>query len=175
MSRHLMLAAAAGAMVLGGTSSVAKPVDTTVPQQIQRLLACRSVADSAARLACYDKETQTVAGAFSTGDVVALDREKVRTTRRTLFGFHVPTLGNVFGGDDNEVKQVEGVLAGVGTNRDGGYIFRLADGARWSQTDGKPIAMEPQSGDKVVIRRGAMGSYFLSVDRQPGVRVERLN
>jgi hypothetical protein len=170
-----MLAAAAGAMILGTTASSGKPVDTTVPLQIQRLLACRSVTDNAARLACFDKETQTVAGAFSTGDVVALDREKVRSTRRTLFGFHVPTLGNVFGGDDSEIKQVEGVVAAVDGNADGGYIFRLQDGARWSQTDGKPIALEPRRGDKVVIRRGAMGSYFLSVERQPGVRVERLN
>jgi hypothetical protein len=175
MSRYVMVAAAAGAMILGTTASSAKPVDTTVPLQIQRLLACRAVTDNAARLACFDKETQTVAGAFSTGDVVALDREKVRSTRRTLFGFHVPTLGNVFGGDDNEIKQVEGVVAAVDGNADGGYIFRLQDGARWSQTDGKPIALEPRRGDKVVIKRGAMGSYFLSVERQPGVRVERLN
>jgi hypothetical protein len=131
--------------------------------------------DNAARLACFDKETQTVAGAFSTGDVVALDREKVRSTRRSLFGFHVPTLGNVFGGDDNEIKQVDGVVAAVDGNADGGYIIRLEDGARWSQTDGKPIALEPRRGDKVVVRRGAMGSYFLSVGGQPGVRVERLN
>ena len=95
MSRHVMLAAAAGAMILGAGASAAKPVDTSVPQQIQRLLACRSVMDNAARLACFDKETQTVAGAFSTGDVVALDREKVRSTRRSLFGFHVPTLPSV--------------------------------------------------------------------------------
>ena len=175
MSRHVMLAAAAGAMILGAGASAAKPVDTSVPQQIQRLLACRSVMDNAARLACFDKETQTVAGAFSTGDVVALDREKVRSTRRSLFGFHVPTLGNVFGGDDNEIKQVDGVVAAVDGNADGGYTIRLEDGARWSQTDGKPIALEPRRGDKVVVRRGAMGSYFLSVGGQPGVRVERLN
>ena len=175
MGRHLMLAAVATVMLLGGPVQAKKPAETDVPQQIQRLLACRSLTDNAARLACFDKETQTVAGAFSSGDVVALDRDKVRSTKRTLFGFHVPTLGSVFSGGDDEIKQVEGVIAGVGTNGDGGYIFRLADAARWSQTDGKPIALEPRNGDKVVIRRGPMGSYFLSVGRQPGVMVERLN
>ncbi|HEX8841810.1 MAG TPA: hypothetical protein VF757_05870 [Sphingomicrobium sp.] len=175
MRKYLMAAAAAAGLILAGTADAGKPVNTTVPAQIQRLLACRSVTDNAARLACFDRETQTVAGAFSSGDVVALDREKVRSTRRSLFGFHIPTLGNVFGGGEDEIKQVEGVLAGVGTNADGGYVFRLEDGARWSQTDGKPIALEPQRGDKVLIKRGAMGSYFLSVGRQPGVRVERLN
>jgi hypothetical protein len=173
MSRYLMLAAAGMGMLLGGSAYAKKPAETDVPQQIQRLLACRSLTDNAARLACFDKETQTVAGAFSGGDIVALDRVKVQSTRHSLFGFHVPTLGNVFGGD--ELNQIESVIAGVGTNADGGYIFRMADGARWSQTDGKPIALEPRNGDKVTIKRGAMGSYFLTVGRQPGVRVERLN
>jgi hypothetical protein len=174
MSKYL-IAAAGMALVLCGTADARKPVDTAVPAQIQRLLGCRSVTDNAARLACFDRETQTVAGAFSGGDLVALDREKVRSTKRTLFGFHVPSLGSVFGGGEDEIKQVEGVIAGVSTNRDGGYVFHLQDGARWSQTDSRSIALEPQRGDKVLIKRGAMGTYFLSVDRQPGVRVERLN
>ena len=64
MVKHLMAAAAVG-LIMGGTATAAKPVETSVPAQIQRLLACRSVTDNAARLACFDKETQTVAGAFS--------------------------------------------------------------------------------------------------------------
>src|SRR5689334_13271033 len=172
MGKYLMAAAAAG-LILGGTAVAGKPVNTAVPAQIQRLLACRSVTDNAARLACFDRETQTVAGAFSGGDIVALDREKVRSTRRTLFGFHVPTLGNVFGGD--ELDQVEGVVAAVGMNRDGGFLIALQDGARWSQTDDRPIALEPQRGDKVTIKKGSLGNYFLSVGKQPGIKVERVN
>lgn len=174
MRRTLMVTAALG-MMLAPPASARKPQQSAVPAQIQRLLACRSLTDNGARLACFDRETQTVAGAFSSGDVVALDREDVRSTKRTLFGFHVPSLGSVFGGGDDEIKQVEGVIAGVGTNRDGGYVFALQDGARWSQTDDKPIALEPQRGDKVVIKKGAFGAYFLSVGHQPGVKVERLN
>jgi topoisomerase IA-like protein len=60
-------------------------------------------------------------------------------------------------------------------NADGGYIFRLADGSRWTQMDGKPIAVEPRTGDKVVVKKGVLGSYILSVARQPGVKVKRIN
>lgn len=172
MNRYLMAAAALG-MSLAATADAKKPPNADVPAQIQRLLACRSVTDNAARLACFDRETQAVAGAFSGGDIVALDREKVRSTRRTLFGFHVPTLGNVFGGE--ELQQVEGVVADVGMNRDGGYLIALQDGAKWSQTDDRPIALEPQRGDKVTIKKGAFGNYFLSVGKQPGIKVERVN
>ena len=169
------MAAAALGLILAAPADAKKAASADVPAQMQRLLACRSVTDNAARLACFDKEAKTVAGALSGGDLVAIDREKVRSAKRSLFGFHVPTLGSVFGGSDEDVKEIEGVVAGVGNNRDGGYIIRLEDGARWSQTDSRPIALEPQRGDKVVIKRGSFGNYFLSVNRQPGIKVERLN
>lgn len=173
MSKYL-LAAAAFAGAVSGTAAAKNPIQTQVPPQLQRLLACRGMSDGAARLACFDREAGVTAQGFASGDLVAADREKIRSSKRTLFGLPIPNLG-LFGDDGNDVKQVEGVLAGTGFNRDGGYTFRLEDGARWSQTDSKPIALAPRRGDKVVVKRGAMGSYFLSVKGRPGVKVERLN
>jgi hypothetical protein len=172
MGKYL-IAAAALAMV-GASAAAKNPIPTQVPPQLQRLLACRSMSDGAARLACFDREAGAAAQGFARGDIVAVDREKIRSTKKTLFGLAMPNLG-LFGDDGNELKQVEGVLAGAGFNRDGGYIFRLQDGARWSQTDDKPLALPPRPGDKVVVKRGTMGSYFLTVGRQPGVKVQRLN
>ncbi|MEO8547463.1 MAG: hypothetical protein ABI422_03755 [Sphingomicrobium sp.] len=172
MSRYLIVAAALA--MVGGSASAKQPIPAQVPPPLQRLLACRSQSDGAARLACFDRESGAAAQGFASGDIVAVDREKIRSTKRTLFGLSIPNLG-IFGDDESELKQVEGVLSGAGFNRDGGYIFRLQDGARWSQTDSKPIAIAPRAGDKVVVKRGAMGSYFLSIGHQPGVKVQRLN
>lgn len=172
MGKYLIAVAALA--VVGGSATAKQPIPAQVPPQLQRLLACRSQSDGAARLACFDREAGAAAQGFASGDIVAVDREKIRSTKRSLFGFTIPNLG-IFGDDGNELKQVEGVLAGAGFNRDGGYIFRLQDGARWSQADDKPFAVAPRPGDKVVVKRGAMGSYFLSVARQPGVKVQRLN
>ena len=36
-------------------------------------------------------------------------------------------------------------------------------------------AVAPKSGDKVVVKKGALGSYIMSVARQPGVKVKRIN
>jgi hypothetical protein len=167
--------AGAAAPVLATAAPPKLQMQTEVPVPVQRLLACRNLADPAARLACFDRETGSVATAITNRDLVAVDREKVRSTKRSLFGFAIPNLG-VFGDDGNDqVNQIDGVLAGSGWNRDGGFTFRLTDGARWSQTDGKPIALEPRQGDKVVIKRGVLGSYTLSVAGQPGVKVQRLN
>lgn len=146
------------------------------PAQVNSLLACRSIADAAARLECFDKSSATLSDAVAKRDLVVFDRESVRKTKRGLFGFGIPNLG-IFGDDNDEVeiKQVEGAIVSTTFNADGGYIFRLADGSRWTQMDGKPIALPPRSGDKVVVKRGALGSYTLSIERQPGVKVRRIN
>ena len=169
---------AVGAMAMLGpvAASAQKPGDGPPPGQIQGLLECRGIADSAARLACYDKAASVIGDAVSRKDLVVFDRESVRKTKRGLFGLSIPDLG-IFGDEDDavEIKQIEGEIVSTAMNGDGGYIFRLADGSRWTQTDGKPIAMPPESGDKVVVKKGTLGSYILSVARQPGVKVKRIN
>ena len=146
------------------------------PAQINALLDCRAITDPAARLDCYDKAAAVVGDAVAKRDLVVFDRESVKKTKRGLFGFSIPNLG-IFGDDnaDVEIKQIDGEVVSTAFNGDGGYIFRLADGSRWSQIDGKTIAVAPRTGDKVVVRKGALGSYTLSVDRQPGVKVRRTN
>ena len=155
-------------------SSQPESAERPIPGQVGRLLACRDITDSARRLACFDQEVGTVATAVASKDLVIVDREGVRRAKRTLFGLTLPQLG-VFDDDREEVSQIDGEVEGVGRNSDGGYIFVLKDGGRWSQTDSRPVALEPERGDKVVVKRAALGSYILSVNRQPGVRVKRVN
>lgn len=167
-----------GAALLIDSASVAakQPNDAPPPPQVNALLACRAIADDAQRLACYDKSAATIGEAVAKRDIVVYDRESVKQTKRGLFGFSIPNLG-IFGDDDDEVeiKQIDGEIVSTGLSADGSYVFRLADGSRWSQIDSKPIALEPQTGDKVVVRKGALGSYILSVAKQPGVKVKRIN
>jgi hypothetical protein len=148
--------------------------ETGVPAQIKRLLTCRAITVPAERLACFDRETALVGNAVDRKELVVFDREAVTKTRRSLFGFSVPDLG-IFGDKDTDsLKQIEGVLAGSGNNRDGGYIFVLADGSRWNQIDDRPLSRDPKRGDKVSIKRGSLGSFILSIAGQPGVKVKRV-
>lgn len=167
-----------GAALLCATpaASASKQKDGPPPAQVTSVLSCRAIADGAERLACYDRTAGALGDAVAKRDLVVFDRESVRKTKRGLFGFSIPNLG-IFGDEDQEVeiKQVDGVIAGTGRNVDGGYIFRLADGSRWSQTDGKMIVLEPRGGDKVVVKKGALSSYIMSVAGQPGVKVKRIN
>ena len=172
----LLVAGMAALAAAQSSSAQPKTGDGPPPAQIQNLLNCRGIADSAQRLACYDNAAGTINEAVTKKDLVVFDREAVRKTKRGLFGLTVPDLG-IFGDEDDavEVKQIEGEIVSTAMNADGGYIFRLADGSRWTQMDGKPIALPPASGDKVVVKKGTFGSYILSVARQPGVKVKRIN
>jgi hypothetical protein len=52
-------------------------------------------------------------------------------------------------------------------------VVRLEDGSTWVQTDNNLIAARPRSGQPVRVNRGALGSYMMRVNGQPGVRVRR--
>ena len=138
-----------GAAILLASPGVAakQPKEGPPPPQVSALLACRSIADSAERLACYDKNATLVGEAVAKRDLVVFDRESVRETKRGLFGFGIPNLG-IFGDDDKEVeiKQIDGEIVSTAFNADGGYIFRLADGSRWTQMDGKPFGRGAEIG-----------------------------
>ena len=171
------LGVAIGVLAIFGTSASARKVEAgPPPAQVSELLKCRTITETNARLACFDRAAAVIGDAVARKDLVVFDRESVRKTKRGLFGFSIPNLG-IFGDDDNEVeiKEIESTLVSVGTNSDGGYTFRLADGSRWSQTDGKPFALPPSKGDKIVVRKGALTSYTLRVAGQPGVKVKRVN
>jgi hypothetical protein len=51
----------------------------------------------------------------------------------------------------------------------------MQDGAVWRQIDDEFLSRDPHPGSAVVIRKAMMGSFMLSVDKQPGVRAHRDN
>ena len=173
MPKSLILIAAL--IAASPLSAKSLPLDNKPPIQVARLLACKDLADSAVRLACYDRETAAVGDAISRRDLVVVDRESVKTARRSLFGFSIPSLGGILGNDRDELKELEGQLAFAFQRGDGTYIIGLQDGTQWSQTDDRMLALEPRRGDKVVVHRAALGSYMLNVGRLPGIRVKRVN
>jgi len=174
MKRKIILAAAAAALLATPSAAQRRPATTAPPAQIQRLLGCRALTDAAQRLACFDRETSALDQAMARRDVVVIDRQRVTAARRSLFGFSVPSFGGLFGGDENEVKEIQSTVAGVGRNPEGGLLIKLADGSTWSQTDDVTLALRPERGQKVVVRRGLLGSFRLSVGGQPGIKVKRV-
>lgn len=170
MSLITGLAALAAASTL---STQAAPAQDR-PETLERLMACRGIADNAARLACFD----TAAGALDTaerqGDVVVIDRAGVAETRRQLFGFEMPTLPRLFGPEGAEaLDSIDSTLASASLVSEGRWVFRLADGSVWRQIDSERVRFQNRPGQPVRVRKAALSSFLLTVDGSRAVRVRR--
>lgn len=149
-----------------------KDLSTAPPPVYQGVLDCRTIAEPTARLSCFDKSVAAMADATVKKDLVVIDRATIRETKRGLFGISLPKI-KIFGGnDDEEVNQIESTLTSAYSSRDGMAVFVLADGSRWKQTEGRDTY--PKAGQKIVVKRGALGGFMANVNGQPGVRVIRL-
>jgi len=144
------------------------------PPDFARLVACQKIADSAQRLACYDREIATVSTANAKGDLVVMDRQQIRETRRSLFGLTLPNLG-LFGDKEGENTTLETTIKSIGFAPDGKPIYNLVEGGRWQQLEFKTFIVDPAPGQKVRVRRAALGSYMMNVNGEIAVRVQRVN
>jgi hypothetical protein len=141
---------------------------------VDALAACRAIGDNVARLACYDQASARFAEAVSKGEVIVMDKQEVRQTRRSLFGFTLPRIA-LFRGDEggeSEQDEIEAVITsatGLGYDK---YRMRIED-AVWETTEAAPTINPPRAGQKIVIKRGALGNYFLRIDGQKAVRGRR--
>ncbi|HEV2748606.1 MAG TPA: hypothetical protein VGW34_15090 [Allosphingosinicella sp.] len=177
MKQRIILASLAILAVPALASARTKPkLPAQPPAAYQAVLRCRSLTDQAARLACFDSAVAALDTATRNRELVMVDREQVRRTRRSLFGLSLPNF-DLFGDDDEaeaeEVKRLEGEIASVGSDQNRRYIIRLKDGSIWRQIDGNMLGRQPKPGYKVVINRTITGSYMMQVAGQPGIRVKR--
>jgi hypothetical protein len=171
--RNLIVGAALGGLVIGGAAQARTPPPVAPPQAVQQLLACKTLTDSAQRLACYDRQAAAIGQAIATRDLVVIDKAKATAAKRSLFGFSIPNFGGLFGNDD-DVKQIASTVAGVSHNGDGGWVLKLADGSVWSQVDDAMLGLPPVRGDKVTVTRGSLGSFYLVIGKQPGFKAKRV-
>lgn len=141
------------------------------PAVFSRVTDCRAIRDDARRLACFDREVAALAQAQAAREVVVVDREAVQRTRRSLFGLALPDVGRLFG--DDQESEINSTVVAARMSNQGLASVQIEGGAVWVQTEGRPMTRTPRPGMPVRIRRGALGSYLMSVDDQRSVRVIR--
>jgi len=164
--------AALALSVFSAPAQANQPEPASQPAVFQELLDCRTIADTAARLACFDRSAAALATAAEQKDVLVVDRATARETKRGLFGLALPRIKLFGANDDEEIAQIDTIIASTYSARDGSTVIVLKDGAHWKQTDGRETYAK--AGQPVTIRKGALGSYFARINNQPGVRVVRL-
>ena len=173
----LLIGLTASSMALASGAAAA---DDAKPDPLAPLRACSQIAASEARLACFDAASKDLFTAEAEGNLSVVDREEVRQTRRKLFGFSLPDFG-IFGRSDkakekdeaDEIEILNTTIASSRPTRDG-LIFTTAEGAVW-QIDNPPRRlMTPKAGQPVEFRKGTLGSYFIRINGQGGVKGRRI-
>ena len=173
--RHLTAscALACAAIILSVPAAAQDASAVKAPEQFSAVIACRAIAGESERLACYDRQVAALEKAADDKDIVIADRASVRETRRGLFGFSLPKINLFDGEDEEEFQEINTTVANASQIAYGYWSIELEDGARWEQTDGK-LVLSPKPGQKIKIKRGALGTYFANVNGQPGIRVRRV-
>src|SRR5258706_4131839 len=122
--RNFVLITAALAITAADAANARGPAVTGTPPSVQRLFGCRSIQDNAQRLACFDRETAAVDQAIAKKDIVLIDKVRATAARRSLFGFSVPDFGGLFGGNEDEVKEIASTVTTYSHNVYTGWIIR---------------------------------------------------
>ena len=152
----------------------AKPAPSPLVAAIDR---CRQITDSTQRLSCYDTAANALVQAASTGAVAVVDQNEIRKARHSLFGFTLPKIP-FFSGDetaDEVQKQLDSTITSVSSLANGYYRIIIADNhAVWETQDSSISFDPPRAGQKITIVRGPLGSYFLRINGQVGVRGRRV-
>ncbi|MDX1291172.1 MAG: hypothetical protein R3265_00045 [Hyphomonas sp.] len=135
--------------------------------------ACRSVADDAGRLACYDAAVGRLQEAEAAGDVTTVTRQEVEKVREDSFGFSIPSLPSLMIGksDDKNLKEIILPVKAVRGTR-GNLVVTLENGQVWRQVDTKPLRNNGQT--EAQIYQAALGSYKMKLDGGIAFRVERV-
>jgi hypothetical protein len=166
----LALVAAGPAIAKDKDKAASSPLVTAIDR-------CRQVTDAMQRLACYDSAANALVTAANTGAVAVVDQNEIRKARHSLFGFTLPKIP-FFSGDqtaDEVQRQLDSTITSVKALNNGYYRIVIADNnAVWETSESSISFDAPRSGQKITILRGPLGSYFLRINGQVGVRGRRV-
>jgi len=158
---------------LGTLAAAPKPPSAPA---VQAVVDCMKISQADQRLACYDKAVAAMAQAQNTGDLVAIDREQRRAARKQAFGFALPSLAFLDRGEKpEEVDSLATAVTAVARTPDGKWIITVEGAAVWRQVDTNELNRDPRVGSPVKIKKGALGSYFMNIDGQQAIRVQRVS
>jgi hypothetical protein len=167
------LAFAAAAVATG--AQAAKKVDAPRAEVVQRLASCRTTADAAARLACYDAAAAAFDAAEQAGEVVVSDQRQIQELKRQSFGLNFSDALKVFDRGDKpvQVDEVTLTVERAVEDMDRRLTLYTTDGQVWRQTSEYDMPITVKKGSQARVTRGVLGSFFIKVDGQSAFRAHR--
>lgn len=159
--------------------AVRADVPPKVPPQISALQSCRTKADAAERLACYDKAVDVLSAATASRDLVVIDKAEVKQARKGLFGFTLPRIPFLSGkegdpDDDADARELQTTVVSAKRWNRIYWRFTVESGGAWETTEDKRGFTDPKPGAAVIIERGTLGAYYAKVGRGGRAAVRRI-
>lgn len=149
-------------------AAVALLVPWTAQAQVEdRMRECRRLAETDARIACYDRIPLDEPGQRSTVEQ--------RQAPRAAAGFGANQLPPPPSAVSSEPDRISVQVARAVERQPGIWLVALEDGSEWQFVDGAPSGYDPpRSGSTVEISRASLGSYLLRYAGQRAVRARRV-
>lgn len=144
-------------------------------EALDSLIACRSIADNAQRLACFDRETAAFAEAESRGDVIVANRSDVEKARVDAFGYSVGDSALLKNKDGNSLNSITSTIASASRSSSGKYRMVLENGSVWQQVDTIRLRYDPAPGLDIEIEKAPFGSFSAKVKGQRIIKVKRVD
>ncbi|HEY2035857.1 MAG TPA: hypothetical protein VGG96_02505 [Steroidobacteraceae bacterium] len=157
------------------TFGIVAIVATTSPclasGSLSALLACRSIAATAARLACFDRES----GALAAERIPAGTHTELNA--RETFGLAPLQVAARAEAAVHAPKPLDSLtvrISSVARAADGREIFTLDNHQIWVQLLSDGDWLDASTGDQVTISRGWLDSYWLRLPSHRGFKVRRV-
>lgn len=165
---------AAAMLATGASAQKEGPRD-----RIAALKECRAIPGDTERLACLDRVSGDVVDAAERGEIRIVTRKDVEETRRGLFGFTLPKI-KLFEADREDAREpletLESVVTSARRIDAKTYQFKIRDGdATWQIKEAPARFIGPKAGDRVSFKRATLGSYFVRINDQVGVKGRRID
>ena len=177
--KRILLTACAALLTLPVAAARPTPPGAPVAKPVTALQACRALTDAGARLICYDRAVDALTAATASGDVVIVERTEVRKARKGLFGFTLPRIGFLTGKPDHaedvaDEKELNTVITGSRSIGNGKWRFTVEGGGLWETVEVSMGFRDPLPGKKVLIEKGSLGGYFVTVEKGRRVQAKRI-
>jgi hypothetical protein len=151
--------------------------DARAAGSLADLLACRGIADTSVRLACFDRESAVLAApAPAAADPAEKTQENGIKSLTQDFGLPPQAIveeRNTARQLPPELTQLDARIKQIAAAADGRVVFTLDNGQVWRQLSAEGDLLV-QAGQAVRISRGVLGSYYLRAPSGRGCKVARL-
>lgn len=158
MTNRVFQSAAVAAFLVGGTATAAPP-----QAQAQD---CRSIADPARRLACYDNVGSRAPAAPAPSQ--AVPRQALPS--QTMTAGPAPAATSRSGSSEGYATGFRSQIVAVAPLRYG-FELRLADGSVWSTTSTGGV--NPKVGDSIRYRTSLLGAKYFDIPGRAPLAVRR--